>query len=139
MYTNSGVVLLHGTRDAVKQRRDQHRGQTWNLYSLGILCREMHVLQQRYDHPLIHIGKHVGRNIRCDLARVDRLLKDVCNALLECSSQLPEDGLLFFAILNLFLRILYEYRKMIDGKRQQVQCEQIQEIPETVSGCNSSG
>jgi len=38
MYTNSGVVLLHGTRDAVKQRRDQHRGQVWNLYSLGILC-----------------------------------------------------------------------------------------------------
>ncbi len=28
---------------------------------------------------------------------------------------------------------------MIDGKRQQVQCEQIQEIPETVSGCNSPG
>jgi hypothetical protein len=38
LYTNSGVVLLHGTRDAVKQRRDQHRGQMWNLYSLGILC-----------------------------------------------------------------------------------------------------
>ncbi len=76
----------------------------------------MHVLQQRYDHPLIHTGKHVGRNIRCDLVRVDRLLKDVFNALLECSSQLPEDGLLFFAVLNLLLRILYEYRKMITGK-----------------------
>src|SRR6266487_5381619 len=137
MYTHLGVVLLHGTCDAVKQHRDQDRGQTWNLYSFRILCRKMYVLQQSYDQPQIHTGKYVGRNIRCDLAGVDRLLKGVCNVLLECSSQLPKDSPLFFAVLNLLLRSLYQYREMIDGKRQQVRGEQIQALPNTVSGCNS--
>src|SRR6266700_4886664 len=98
----------------------------------------MHLMQHRYHHTLIHAGEYGCRSIHSDLARVNRLLKDLDDTLLYCSSQLPKNGMLILTILNLLLCILHQCRKMIDRKRQQVRSEQKQALPNVVSGCNYS-
>jgi hypothetical protein len=95
MNTNLETGLLHRRGDPIEQCRNQ----AWNRNPLSIFFRGIQVLQQCYYQTLVHSGNDIGRNIRYDLTRIYRLLKDICNVLLECASQFVKDSMLFFVVL----------------------------------------
>ena len=64
------------------------------------------MLQQCYYQTLVHRGNDIGRNIRYDFICIYRLLKDICNVLLEFffpHSLIEQSGLPSSDILKLLL------------------------------------
>src|SRR5438067_7314730 len=86
------------------------------------------------QHPHVEADQHIDRNIRSNLSGISRRLKDAHDLLLDPVSQGQNDPLVF-RVLDVLPCISEQRRKLlINGKRQQRGGEQVQTLPEIMSG-----
>src|SRR5438034_2423472 len=86
------------------------------------------------QHPHVETDQHIDRNIRSNLSSISCRLKDAHDLLLDPVSQRQNDPLIF-RILDVLLCISKQHRKvLINGKRQQRGCEQVQTLSEITRG-----